>query len=378
MRSIFRVWNASSGSLAPAQSSIHFMNGSSVKHSDDELLKVSSGFQSWLLENRCSLAFSSFERGRLFFVGLRDDGQLWVHERFLENCRGLFINANQIWLSTFNQMWNFHNVLPKGVAFRENGSDRLYCPRTGFVTGAVNIHEIELDRDGRAVFVNTQYSCLAVPDLNASFKPLWKPDFVTDLVPEERCHLNGMAMENGVVRFVTARARCNDAEVWKNQRHGGGILVSVGDNEIVSSDLSMPHSPRLHNGDLWLLNTGTCEFGSVDLMTGKFVPMCQVPGYARGLAFIGNWAVIGVSRSRYDDGFKKLPLKGVLQERNEQPQCGLMIVDLKTGCVAHRLNFQHTMKEISNVSIIPEVRQATMLAFSNQEQISGFITLPNA
>jgi len=47
------------------------------------------------------------------------------------------------------------------------------CPRTGFVTGAVNNHEIELDRDGRAVFVNTQYSCLAVPDMNASFKPLW-------------------------------------------------------------------------------------------------------------------------------------------------------------------------------------------------------------
>jgi len=122
-------------------------------------------------------------------------------------------------------------------------------------------------------------------------------------------------MENGVVRFVTARARCNDAEVWKNHRDGGGILISVRDNEIVSSDLSMPHSPRLQNGDLWLLNTGTCEFGSVDL---------------------------------------------------------------KTGRIAHRLNFQHTMKEISNVSVIPEVHQVTMLAFSNQEHISGFITLPNA
>jgi uncharacterized protein (TIGR03032 family) len=176
---------------------------------------------------------------------------------------------------------------------------------------------------------------------------------------------------------VTARARCNDAEVWKNNHNGGGILISVDDNEIVSSDLSMPHSPRLHNGDLWLLNTGTCEFGSVDLKTGKFDALSQVPGYARGLAFIGNCAVIGISRPRQDDGFKKLHLKRVLEKRNEQPQCGLMIVDLKTGRIAHRLNFQHTMKEISNVSIIPDVRQAAMLAFSNQEQISGFITLPN-
>ncbi len=354
------------------------MNVVAAKKRDEELLTVSPGFQSWLLENRCSLAFSSFERGRLFFAGLKEDGQLWVHERFLENCRGLYIDANQIWLSTFNQMWNFHNVLPKGVAFKENGSDRLYCPRTGFVTGAVNVHEIELDRQGRAVFINTLYSCLAVPDMNASFKPLWKPDFVTDLVPEERCHLNGMAMENGVVRFVTARARCNDAKVWKNHRDGGGIVISVADNEIVSGDLSMPHSPRLHKGDLWLLNTGTCEFGSVDLKTGKFLPACQCPGYARGLAFIGNWAVIGISRPRQDDGFKKLPLKRVLEKRNEEPQCGLMVVNLKTGRVAHRLNFQHTMKEISNVSIIPDVRQAAMLAFSNQEQISGFITLPKA
>lgn len=352
------------------------MNAKAADIPEESLLAASPGFKSWLLENQCSLALSSFERSRLFFIGLTDKGGLWAHERQLENCRSVWARGDQIWLSTLYQIWSFTNVLPAGTVYKENGSDRLYCPRISFVTGALNAHEIEVDAKGRVIFVNTQYSCLAVPDIHNSFRPLWRPDFVTELVPEDRCHLNGMAMGGGVVRYVTARTKSDAPKGWKKDQAKGGLLISVQDNQIVTDQLSMPHSPRIHNGKLWLLNTGTCEFGTIDVQSGKFEPVCHCPGYARGMTLIGDWAVIGLSRPRKDDGFKKLPLAKIFERQKSEPQCGLIIVDLRTGNIAHWLRFQHTIKEVTNVTVISRVRQPSMLGFKNQDEAAGFIKLP--
>jgi uncharacterized protein (TIGR03032 family) len=65
---------------------------------------------------------------------------------------------------------------------------------------------------GRPVFVNTLFSCLATVDEQVSFRPVWQPRFVTALRPEDRCHLNGLAMQEGRPRFVTA-AGMTDAPV---------------------------------------------------------------------------------------------------------------------------------------------------------------------
>jgi uncharacterized protein (TIGR03032 family) len=75
-------------------------------------------------------------------------------------------------------------------------------------------------------------------------------------------------------------------------------VIDVASSEIVASGFSMPHSPRLYDGKLWLLNSGAGEFGVVDPVDGTFTPVCFCPGYARGLAFIGRYAVIGLSRPR--------------------------------------------------------------------------------
>ena len=71
-------------------------------------------------------------------------------------------------------------------------------PREGRVTGRTDIHDIaiaEIDGAPRPIFVNTLFSCLATISDTASFRPVWRPKFISDLAPEDRCHLNGLAMD---------------------------------------------------------------------------------------------------------------------------------------------------------------------------------------
>ena len=342
---------------------------------EDEILMVSAGFGRWLFENRCSLAFTTYQHGRLFFIGLKDDGSLWAQERFFEQSQGLWADGKQVWLGTHCQLWNLRNALPEGTAYKENQADRLFCPRLCFVTGALDIHDIALLSTGHPVFVNTRYSCLALPDPVNSFKTLWKPAFISRLAPEDRCHLNGLAMAQGKPAFVTALGRTDVADGWRENRKSGGIVMTVKDSAIISDQLSMPHSPRLYKNTLWLLNSGTGEFGYMDVKAGKFVPVCFCPGYARGLAFVGDFAVIGLSRPRHNQTFEGLPLEKLLESKGAEAFCGLIIVDLKTGNLVHWLHFQHTIDELYDVSVLAGVRQPAAIGFKDREKLAGFVTV---
>jgi hypothetical protein len=197
-------------------------------------------------------------------------------------------------------LWRFENVLAAG-ATTPQGAQRKFVPREGRVTGRTDIHDIgmaEIDGVRAPVFVNTLFSCLATVSDRASFRPLWRPKFVSALAPEHRCHLNGLAMDGARPAYVSAVSRSDVADGWRERRQDGGVVIDVASGEIVASGLSMPHSPRLYDGKLWLLNSGTGEFGTVDRESGAFTPVAFCPGYARGLAFAGRHAVIGLSRPR--------------------------------------------------------------------------------
>ena len=142
--------------------------------------------------------------------------------------------------------------------------DACYVPRETFVTGELDAHDVGLLADGRIVFVNTLYNCLATPSERHSFTPIWKPPFISKIVKEDRCHLNGLAMEDGVPRYVTAVSKSDTIDGWRDRRIDGGIVIDVQSGEIVIGGLSMPHSPRLYRGKLWVLNSGTGELGWVE------------------------------------------------------------------------------------------------------------------
>ena len=200
-------------------------------------------FTGWLAEARLSLCFTTYQAGKLFFLGLNRDGRLSVFNHTLSRYMGLWGDGQTLYLSTLFQLWRFENSLDPGETYQ--GYDRLYVPRVGWTTGDLDIHDIGVDPERRPVFVNTLFGCLAAVSERHSFVPLWKPPFVSKLAAEDRCHLNGLAMEAGVPRYVTAVGRSDVADGWREHRAGGGLVIDVQKNEVVLEGLSMPHSPRL-------------------------------------------------------------------------------------------------------------------------------------
>lgn len=327
-------------------------------------ITCSPDFPHWLHEQQVSLVFTTYQADQLDLVGLKPDGQLSIVTCSFDCPRGLYATPERLYLSGQYQLWQCENVLALGES--DHDYDRLYLPRLGYTTGELDIHDIALDQNQRVVFVNTLYSCLAGVSQNHSFTPLWQPPFISELAPEDRCHLSGLAMLDGQPRYVTAFSQTDVAAGWQARRQAGGCLIEVPTNETVLADLSMPHSPRFYLDTLWLLNSGTGEFGYVDLAQRLFEPVIFCPGYLRGLAFCHEFAVVGLSKPRWSGAFADLTLGDWLAGADREPQCGLMVIDLNRGKIVHWLQIEEPITEIYDVQVLPGVRCPTALAVSGR------------
>ncbi|MEM6497387.1 MAG: TIGR03032 family protein [Pseudomonadota bacterium] len=322
-------------------------------------------FASWLEGTKASLAFTTYQAGKLFLVGLKQDGQLSVFERTFDRCMGLGIGEDQLWMSSLYQLWRFENFLEPGG--RHQGYDRVYVPVRGHTTGDVDIHDIHVRTDGTPLFVVTRFNCIAELSAAGSFKPVWKPPFIDRIAAEDRCHLNGLAADDTGARYVTCVGRSNVVEGWRDHRADGGLLLDVRTGDAVATGLSMPHSPRIYRDRVWLLQTGTGEFGEVDPQTGDFTPVCFLPGFARGLSFIGDYAVVGLSRPRENRTFEGLELNDRLAREGGRPQCGLYVVNLKSGDIEHRLEIEGVVQELYDVAVLPGAVRPQALGFRTDE-----------
>ena len=191
--------------------------------------------------------------------------------------------------------------------------------------------------------------------------------FISRLAAEDRCHLNGIALRDGKPAYVTAVAKSDTFDGWRDQRASGGIVIDVAKNEIVCEGLGMPRPPRWHDGRLWLHNSGAGEFGWVDLGTGKFNTAAFCPGYLRGLSFIGKYAVMGLSKPRENKTFSGLALDAQMEERKMEPRCGLYIVDFATGDTVHSLTMEGVVTELYDVAVIPGRTQPAALGPGSAE-----------
>jgi uncharacterized protein (TIGR03032 family) len=250
---------------------------------------------------------------------------------------------------------------------QQDGYDRLYVPQVGYTTGDLDIHDMAVEANGRLVFVNTLFGCLATLSPSHSFKPLWRPSFISKLAAEDRCHLNGLALKDGRAGYVTAVGESDVVDGWRDHRANGGVVIDVNSNEIVAGGLSMPHSPRWHQGKLWLLNSGTGEFGHIDLQTGAFIPVAFCAGYMRGLYFHGDFALIGLSKPRHNKTFSGLALDENLKSRKAEARCGIQVIDLRTGDAVHWLRIEGVVDELYDVITLPGVRSPMALGFKTDE-----------
>lgn len=337
-------------------------------------LSWSKGFPEWLWAQKMSLAVSTYETNRLFLMGVKPNGRLSLFERRFERPLGLHVDAaGRLFMATCDQIWRLDNVLAPGE--RHGDFDRLYVPKHTFVTGYLNSHDLALGSDGRLLFVNTLFSCLAKPHRTHSFEPVWAPPFITALRPEDRCHLNGMAVAGGVPRYVTMRRRTDGPQAWRKGPATQGCLMDVESGEALLTGLCVPHSPRLYRDRLWLLNSGTGELGTVDRKGRRFVPVHFFPGYLRGLAFHGDVAVVGTSRARDGFDFTGLPLQDALSRQKAPATCGLFFIHIATGTLLHHLRFHGTVSELYDVQLLDGARCPMALGLQSDE-IQYRVTLP--
>jgi uncharacterized protein (TIGR03032 family) len=328
-------------------------------------ITTSRQFNLWLAGQRSSIVLTTYQTGKIFFIGLKPNGQLSIFERTLERVMGMHAAAETIHLATLYQVWRFRNTLAAGTLF--DGYDAVYIPRESRVTGDVDVHDMAVDADGQLVFTNTLFNCLATTDDEHSFKPVWQPPWISKLAPEDRCHLNGLAIRDGKPRYATAVSRSDVADGWRDKRRESGVVVDIKLNEVIAEGLSMPHSPRWYRDRLWLINSGTGFFGYIDMEGGKFVEVAFCPGYARGLAFIGDWAVIGLSDRRKNRTFQDLALDENLKSRDAETRCGLLIVNLESGDAPHWLRFSGVVRELYDIGILPGIIRPMAIGFRSDE-----------
>ena len=328
-------------------------------------IECSRGLGAWLAMNNVSLAFTSYQTGQLFLIGVLPDQRISIHQRNFVRAMGVIGMPDRVYVASIEAVWRLENILRRTERANQH-FDRLFVPRNAQITGDLDVHELGVDKHGRVIFVNTKYSCLATFSLVHSFKPLWKPKFISRLAPEDRCHLNGMAMVAGTPKYVTAVSQSDLLNGWREKREKGGVIIDITTDRLVTDELSMPHSPRVANGTLWVLDSGRGYIARVDETTGKKENVAFCPGFLRGLSIWNNHAIATVSLPR-DGTFKNLELEENVSARGGVPWCGIQIVDLRTGDIVQWIRLDGFIKELFDVAVIPGSRCPMALGIGTPE-----------
>ena len=319
--------------------------------------RYSPSFPEVLSGAGCSLLVSTYQAGKLVGIGVAEDGLSFSFQTF-DQAMGVAVSPARIAVGARGQIW--HLAERSGIAGSIEPAgrfDRCFLPRSTTVTGGIHCHEVvwgrpEGDGEPQLWLVNTLFSCLATLHPDYNFVPRWRPPFVSGLAAEDRCHLNGVAMRDGLPAYVTAMARTDAAGEWRESKNETGCVIDVETGAVVTEGLAMPHSPRWHQGRLLVLNSGNGALESVHLDSGSRTLVASVPGYARGLACLGDLGFIGLSRIRETAIFGGVPVA----EHYEELKCGVGVVNLQTGQTIATFEFESGVEEIFDVQVLPATR----------------------
>lgn len=326
---------------------------------------TSKGFADWLADCGASIAFTADKAGKIFMVGQNGDGKLSLFERSFDGARGLAVADDAVLMGSGYQIWRFDNALAEGQ--KADGFDKLYVPQVAYTTGDVQAADIAMGENGTILFVNRLFSCLAAVSPEFSFIPVWRPPFVSELAPEDRCYLSGLAMEKALPRYLTAAGETDTAGGWREGFADGGCVVDLAAGEVISAGLSLPHAPRIHRKKLWLCDSGSGYLGTIDLKSGDFEEVLFCPGFLRGLSFHGDYAVCAVSRRFDGEELSGLPLEDNLADHKAEERCALLIIDIKRGELVHWLRLEGIIDEIFDATFIPDVDRPAALGLKGDD-----------
>lgn len=305
----------------------------------------------------CSLAISTYQAGKLIFISPKDRDHLVQLPRQFAKPMGMALEGNKLALATLNEVVVFADSRELAATYpkKPDTYDGLFIPRSTYYTGEADIHDLHWTEKG-LLAVNTRFSCLAYINDNYNFTPFWKPDFISKMTAEDHCHLNGVAMDGNTPRFVTVLGKTDTSYGWRATKANGGCLIDVQSNEIIIDQLAMPHSPRIYNGNVYVLLSASGELVEVDIANKKYRVVKKLDGFARGMDRIGDFLFIGLSKLRQTStAFADLPIaKGSVF-------CGIVVLHLPTASIVGHLKYENSVEEIYDVKVLPGLKRPGIL-----------------
>jgi uncharacterized protein (TIGR03032 family) len=329
----------------------------------------SPGLPDLLKSAGISLLVTTYQANRLMSVR-EAEGKIWTLLRDFDRPMGLAIRGDrQFALGTRKQIWDFRNVPRLTRGLDPTGyADACYLPRQSLVTGDILGHEMAWLNDELWI-TNTLFSCLCTLHADFSFVPRWRPPFITESVAEDRCHLNGFTALAGQPRYATALGETNTLAGWRPGKADGGILIDIPSGEVIARGLSMPHSPRIREGQVWLVEGGTGRLIIVERITGKREVVAELPGFPRGLTLFGSYAFVGLSKIRETAQFGGLPIA----EFRKDLQCGVWVVDVNAGRIVEFMRFESGVEEIFAVEPLVGIRFPEIVGFQGDSLEKAYV-----
>ena len=324
-----------------------------------------------LSQNKLTIVITTYQAGKVIFINANGPNGLIQLPRDFKKAMGMAYHQGKMAVATKEEVVVLRGTtsLAKGYPKKPNTYDTMFMPRATYFSGEVDIHDMAWGREGLWA-VNTRFSCLSLINDNFSFEPKWKPKFITDLVPEDRCHLNGMTLKDGQPEFVTALGSTDKETGWRENKVSGGIIMHVPTGEIITTGLGMPHSPRLEGDKLFVLLSATGELIHVDQQTGKYDVVTKIPGFVRGMCRYGNLLFIGLSKMRKSSKtFSDLPIA------KESVFPGVVIVDANTGNIVGHIKYESSLEEIYDIQVIQGFDKPGILGVNTDDHRNG-LSLP--
>lgn len=323
----------------------------------------------------CSLAITTYQAGKLIFISARDENNLVQLPRTFNKPMGIDYRqgTGQLALADRDTVSLFSNApaLAEHYPRSPKTYDSLFLPRVTYHTGAMDIHDLSFGHDGLYA-VNTLFSCLVKIDDRYNYRPIWKPPFVTKLVSEDRCHLNGMAMVNGRPKYATCFNQGNRFQSWRDTVTETGCVVDVETNEILFDDLAMPHSPRVYNNELYVLLSATGELVRLNVETGRKEVITTIQGFVRGMTYYKDHLFIATSKLRQNSStFAKLDFA---EKANE---AAIHVLHLPTKAMVGKISYVNSVDEIYDLLVLPDTMRPNLLSTAIEEHKMAVTTPEN-
>jgi uncharacterized protein (TIGR03032 family) len=330
-----------------------------------------------------SLVVSTYQAGKIVVLSARPDGGLAVTFHAFQRPLGMAFRDDCLAVASRREVWFLGAAPSIARGINPAGTyDSCFLARYAHYTGEIEAHDLAWSSGagGSELWVvNTLFSCLCTLGGNFCFVPRWRPPFISALAAEDRCHLNGLALEEGRPRYVTALSQTDTRAGWRADKVNTGCVIDVSSGRTIATGFAMPHSPRLHSdgsygGRLWVLDSGRGRLVQVDRermnQDGRAArTVASLPGYARGLGLCGGFAFVGLSKIRQTSMFGGVPIADYM----DQLKCGVAAVELDSGKVVSLFEFATVAEEIFEVAVLPKVRspfvQGPSPADDQQEQV---------